>query len=74
MKLSNTILLNEKLLPTGKKAFTLAEVLITLTILGVVAAIAVPNLIRNYQDKVTVTQVKKAYSMYLPKVKKKFFC
>ena len=34
-----------------KAAFTLAEVLITLTILGIVAAIAVPNLVRNYQRK-----------------------
>jgi len=32
-----------------KKAFTLAETLITLLIIGVVAALTVPNLMRNYQ-------------------------
>lgn len=34
-----------------KKAFTLAEVLITLGIIGVVAAITLPTLIANYQKK-----------------------
>ena len=45
-----------------KKAFTLAEVLITLGIIGVVAALTMPSLIANYQKKQTVTQLKKAYS------------
>ena len=43
-------------------AFTLVEVLITLSILGIVAAMAIPNVIRNYQRQVTVTKVKKMYS------------
>ena len=43
-------------------AFTLAEVLITLGIIGVVAAMTMPSLIANYQKKQTVTQLKKAYS------------
>ena len=43
-------------------AFTLAEVLITLGIIGVVAAMTMPSLITNYQKKQTVTQLKKAYS------------
>lgn len=34
-----------------KKAFTLAEVLITLGILGVVIAMTLPALITNYQKK-----------------------
>ena len=34
-----------------KPAFTLAEVLITLGIIGVVAAITIPNLITHYQKK-----------------------
>lgn len=34
-----------------KKAFTLAEVLITLGIVGVVAAITIPTLIAGYQKK-----------------------
>lgn len=45
-------------------AFTLAEVLITLGIIGVVAAITIPVLIQNYQDKVLISQTKKAYSTF----------
>ena len=44
------------------RAFTLAEVLITLGIIGVVAAITMPTLITNYQKHVTVSRLKKAYS------------
>ena len=43
-----------------KKAFTLAEVLITLGIIGVVAAMTMPSLIQNYQKKVYVNQLKKS--------------
>ena len=46
-----------------KFAFTLAEVLITLGIIGIVSAMTIPTLIKNYQEKVTVTKVKQAYSM-----------
>ena len=42
-----------------KKGFTLAEVLITLGIIGVVAALTIPTLISNHQKKVWVTQLKK---------------
>ena len=45
-----------------KSAFTLAEVLITLGIIGVVAALTIPSLISNYQDKQFKTAYKKAYS------------
>ena len=45
-----------------KSAFTLAEVLITLTIIGVIAAITIPNLYSKYQKHVWVTQLRKAYS------------
>ena len=41
-----------------KKAFTLAEVLITLGIIGVVAVLTVPNIISNYQEKVLDTKIK----------------
>ena len=46
-----------------KKAFTLAEVLITLTIIGVVAAITIPNLTRKWSDHADVQRVKEAYSI-----------
>ena len=41
-----------------KVAFTLAEVLITLGIIGVVAAMTLPTLIQNYQKKVAAVQLK----------------
>ena len=46
-----------------KCAFTLAEVLITLSILGIVAAISIPNIIQNYQKQATVSRLKMAYSI-----------
>lgn len=44
------------------QAFTLAEVLITLGIIGVVAAITIPTLIRNYQERAMVNKIKLAHS------------
>ena len=46
-----------------KFAFTLAEVLITLGIIGVVAALTIPTLIQKYQKIVLVNQLKKAVSV-----------
>ena len=46
-----------------KRAFTLAEVLITLGIIGVVAALTLPSLISNYQKKVTAAKLKQTYSI-----------
>lgn len=43
--------------------FTLAEVLITLGIIGVVAAITIPILVNNYQERQIVTKLKKNYSL-----------
>lgn len=43
-------------------AFTLAEVLIVLAIIGVVAALTIPTLIQNYKKHVVVTKLQKAYS------------
>ena len=40
----------------------MAEVLITLGIIGVVAALTLPSVIQNYKKQVTVNQLKKAYS------------
>ena len=48
---------------TSRAAFTLAEVLITLGIIGVVAAMTLPTLISNYQKRVYVTQLKKSVSV-----------
>lgn len=45
-----------------KKAFTLAEVLITLGIIGVVAAITIPSIIQDKIIKQRVSQLKKVYS------------
>ena len=45
-----------------KSAFTLAEVLITLGIIGIVAALTLPNLIANHREKETVVRLKKAYT------------
>ncbi len=46
-----------------QKGFTLAEVLITLGIIGVVAAMTLPTLISNYQKVVLKTQYKKGVSI-----------
>lgn len=45
------------------KGFTLAEVLITLGVIGVVAAITMPTIVANVQDKVLMNQFKKAYNI-----------
>jgi prepilin-type N-terminal cleavage/methylation domain-containing protein len=45
-----------------KTGFTLAEVLITLSIIGVVAALTIPTLVINYQDTANAVAAKKAYS------------
>jgi prepilin-type N-terminal cleavage/methylation domain-containing protein len=45
-----------------KKAFTLAEVLITLAIIGVVAALTLPSVIISYQKQQTVVLLRKAYN------------
>lgn len=46
-----------------KRAFTLSEVLITLGVIGVVAAMTMPILIQNHQKHETVTKLKKVYSI-----------
>lgn len=45
-------------------AFTLAEVLITLGIIGIVAEMTIPSLISDYKKTVYVTQLKKAYTTF----------
>lgn len=46
-----------------KFGFTLAEVLITLGIIGVVAALIIPILVQNSEERAIVTALKKAYSV-----------
>lgn len=46
----------------NKKGFTLSEILITLGIVGVVAALTVPAMVTNYQKEQTAIQLKKTYS------------
>lgn len=46
----------------NKRGFTLAEVLITLTIVGVVAALTIPSLIQQSDEAQIRTSTKKAYS------------
>ena len=45
-----------------RKAFTLAEVLITLVIVGVIAAMTIPTVINNTKKQEFVTACKKSYS------------
>ena len=44
-------------------AFTLAEVLITLAIIGVVAAMTIPTLVADYKQKQTIVKLQKTYSV-----------
>ena len=44
------------------RAFTLAEVLITLGIIGVVAAMTIPSLMENVRNRDLQAQLKKTYS------------
>lgn len=46
-----------------KPAFTLAEVLITLGVIGVVAAMTMPTLIQNHKKHVVETRLQKFYSV-----------
>lgn len=45
-----------------KIGFTLAEVLITLGIIGIVSALTIPTLVMNHQTKVRITQLQKVYN------------
>lgn len=47
-----------------KKAFTLSETLIALTIIGVIAAITIPNLMIQNQKEQAVIQLRKVYSEF----------
>ena len=55
-------MLNPEFKKIKKSAFTMAEVLITLGVLGIVIAMTLPSIISNYQKKQTTNQLKKVYS------------
>ena len=57
------IMWNIKEIIMFKKGFTLAEVLITLMIIGIVAALTIPSVISNYQQQEFKTGLKKAVSV-----------
>lgn len=46
-----------------KKGFTLSEVLITLTVIGIISLMVLPNLITNYENKSYVAQLLTAYNL-----------
>lgn len=48
----------------GPKAFTLAETLITLVIIGIVAAMTIPVLVNSFNDKMYISALKKNYSVF----------
>lgn len=58
----DTISLERKYILVLKRAFTLSEVLITLSIIGVVAAITMPTLIADWHKTQTVSQLLKVHS------------
>lgn len=55
--------LNTRTFRHHKTGFTLAEVLITLGIIGIVAAMTLPTLVGNYRKKELEVRLKKAYSV-----------
>ncbi len=48
----------------NKKAFTLSEILITIGIIAIVAALTMPALIANHQKKVVAVRLEKFYSVF----------
>lgn len=52
----------QNILQFKKFGFTLAEVLITLGVIGIVTALTLPSVVANYQKQKTVSFVKKFYN------------
>lgn len=63
MRMKHNLLLHSKKVNTNF-GFTLAEVLVTLGIIGVVAALTMPTLVSNHQKKVYATQLHKVYNEF----------
>lgn len=45
------------------KAFTLAEVLIVVGIIGIIAEVTIPILVQDFQEKANITQLRRTYSI-----------
>ena len=58
----NVNYIQNKVLKHNSKAFTLAEVLIALVIIGIIAAITVPTIISNVEERERTARVKKVYA------------
>lgn len=56
-----------------KKGFTLAEVLITLGIIGIVAALTIPSLVNQYKKKALESQFKEGYAILTNAVAKMMY-
>ena len=54
---------NHRVSPKTLRAFTLSEVLITIAVVGVISAITLPTLIKNYNKKIAVNRLKETYSL-----------
>jgi len=63
-KIKNTKGATNETTGARRAAFTLAEILITLAIIGVVAALTMPTLISNYKKQATVTALQKSFSTF----------
>lgn len=64
MNLANKFSYNNEVIMERKQAFTLAEVLITLGIIGVVASLTIPALVGKHQKKVTAIRLKHFTSVW----------
>lgn len=52
-----------------KKAFTLTELLLTITIIGVIAALVLPSMVKQYRLRVLSTQLRRTYEQIETAVK-----
>lgn len=46
------------------KAFTLSEVMMVLSVIGVIAALTIPGIMQNAQNRQAVTRLKRTYSLF----------